>query len=188
MESNQEQPPPAEVIASPSTEQDERAERQEIGVDRPGQLGGAGAEIARERRKRDVDDRAVNEGDARAEDRGARLRVRVALRESRPRPRRRRARRPRRSCRRLHTRERAPAAGASTRRSGRDRRRAHPGRRAARSSPGGTLRSMTGSSPIDLNRSASSPIANNGDPFQVGELPLPDLSRARPRRPARSER
>ena len=83
-EPNQEQPPPAEVIASPSTEQDERPERQEIGVDRPGQLGGAGAEIARERRKRDVDHRAVDEGDARAEDRGGegRARVRVAAWES----------------------------------------------------------------------------------------------------------
>src|SRR5512147_2064585 len=67
------------MIASPSTEQDERAERQEIGVDRPRQLGGAGAEIAGERRKRDVDHRAVDEGDARAEDRGGEVRARVLV-------------------------------------------------------------------------------------------------------------
>jgi hypothetical protein len=43
------------VITGPSTEEDERPERKEIGVDRPGQRGRAGTEIARQRRKRDVD-------------------------------------------------------------------------------------------------------------------------------------
>jgi hypothetical protein len=55
-EPDQEQPPPAEVIASASTEQDERAERQKIGIDRPGQIEGAGAETAGcDRRKHDID-------------------------------------------------------------------------------------------------------------------------------------
>src|SRR5512132_1121626 len=143
------------MIASPSTEQDERAERQKIGVDRPGQFGGAGAEIARERRKRDVDHRAVDEGDARAEDRSSecRARVLVAAWENGRRdpgvagPGDRAAhaavaRTPdsaRSCCRRIQP----PIRSGSTPSS--------PRTKAATSSPGGTLRSTTGRTPIDLN-------------------------------------
>ncbi len=52
----------AEMVTEPAAQQDQRAQRQQVGVDRPGQFRWAGAEIARQRRQGDVDDRAVDEG------------------------------------------------------------------------------------------------------------------------------
>jgi len=52
------------MIAGAAADQDQRAQRQEIGVDRPGQSSGAGTEIMPKGRQRHVDDRTVDEGDA----------------------------------------------------------------------------------------------------------------------------
>ena len=58
----------APTVAGDAAEQDQRAERQQVGVDEPGDRGAARAEIVLDRRQADVDDGAVDEGQARAED------------------------------------------------------------------------------------------------------------------------
>jgi hypothetical protein len=64
-----EDPAPAEAVAKRSAEQDERGERQRIGVDRPLQRGGARVELLADAREGDVDDGAVDEGQSRPQNR-----------------------------------------------------------------------------------------------------------------------
>ena len=66
-EAGDEDPPAAEAIAERAAEQQERGERDEVRVDRPLQTRDVGLQVAADRRQRDVDDRAVEERDARAE-------------------------------------------------------------------------------------------------------------------------
>src|SRR5918992_517243 len=63
-------PPPPEDVAERSADQDQRAEREQVRLDDPLLLGQAAVEVLADRRECDVDDRAVEEHDARAEDRG----------------------------------------------------------------------------------------------------------------------
>ncbi len=60
--------PLAEQVAERPADQDQRAERQQIAVDDPLLRGQPTAERPLDRRQRDVDDRAVEQRDARAED------------------------------------------------------------------------------------------------------------------------
>jgi len=59
---------PAERVGERAGEQDERPERQQVGVDRPLLQREAAAELGRDRRERHVDDRAVEERDERDDD------------------------------------------------------------------------------------------------------------------------
>ncbi len=54
----------AEAVAEGAAKQQQRGQRQEIGVDGPLQVGGAGAELPADRRQADVHHRAVHEGQA----------------------------------------------------------------------------------------------------------------------------
>ena len=59
---------PAPAVAGDAAEEDEGAERQQVGVDEPGDRSAAGAEVMLDGWQADVDHRAVDEGQARAED------------------------------------------------------------------------------------------------------------------------
>ena len=59
---------PAERVRQRAREQDERAERQQVRVDRPLLQGESAAELVRDRRQRHVDDGAVEERDERDDD------------------------------------------------------------------------------------------------------------------------
>ena len=63
-------PPPPVKVARRAAEQQQGGERQGEGVDHPLHLGGGGVEAAPDRRQRDVEHRAVDEGEARGEDAG----------------------------------------------------------------------------------------------------------------------
>ena len=67
---DQEDAPPAEAVAQRAADQQQRGEEERIRLDDPLRLGRRGVEFALDRRQRDVDDRAVDERHARAEDRG----------------------------------------------------------------------------------------------------------------------
>ena len=67
---DQEQAPRAEEVAERAADEQQRAERQQVGVDDPLLQREATAEVALDRRQRDVDDRRVDEDDHRAEDAG----------------------------------------------------------------------------------------------------------------------
>ena len=69
-QSRHEQAAPAEVVAHAAAQQDQGAQRQQIGIDGPGQLRRPGAEIARQGGQGDVDDGAVDKCHAGAEDGG----------------------------------------------------------------------------------------------------------------------
>ena len=56
---DQEQPPVAEEVAQPAAEEQESAEREQVGVHDPGQRGLREAEVGTDRRQRDVHDRRV---------------------------------------------------------------------------------------------------------------------------------
>ena len=57
----------AEQVAERAADQEERAERQQVGVDQPLLEGQAAAEVALDRGQRDVHDRRVDEDDDGAE-------------------------------------------------------------------------------------------------------------------------
>jgi hypothetical protein len=57
------------LVAERASEEQECRERHEIGVEHPLEVGEVGVQVLRDRRKRDVDDRAVEERDPRAQDR-----------------------------------------------------------------------------------------------------------------------
>jgi hypothetical protein len=59
----------AELIAERSADQDERAEKQRVGLDHPLDVGDRGVEIGLKRGQRHVHDRAVDERHARRQDR-----------------------------------------------------------------------------------------------------------------------
>ena len=67
-EADQEDPLAAEEVAERAADEDQRAERQEIGVDDPLLEREAAAEVVLDRGQRDVDDRPVDEHDRRPED------------------------------------------------------------------------------------------------------------------------
>ena len=60
---DEEDPPTAEVVAQRPAEQDERRQRQRVGVDRPLQIAEARVELGADARQRDVDDGAVDHHD-----------------------------------------------------------------------------------------------------------------------------
>ena len=60
----------AEEVAERAADEDQRAEREQVGVDDPLLEREAAAEVALDRRQRDVDDRRVDEHDRRPEDAG----------------------------------------------------------------------------------------------------------------------
>ena len=60
---------PAPAVAGDAAEQHQRAERQQVGVDQPGDRRAVRTEVVLDRRQADVDHRAVDEGEAGAEDR-----------------------------------------------------------------------------------------------------------------------
>jgi hypothetical protein len=62
--------PPAEQVAERAADQQQRAERQEVGLDDPLLRGEASFEVVADRRQRHVDYRAVGEDDHRGEDAG----------------------------------------------------------------------------------------------------------------------
>ena len=62
--------PSPEPVTEGAAEQDERGQRQGVGVDHPLEPGEVGVEVAADRREGDVDDRAVEQGDPAAQDRG----------------------------------------------------------------------------------------------------------------------
>ena len=66
----EEDPPFADQVADPADEQQQAAERDQVGVDDPGEAALAEAEVVLDRRQRDVHDRDVEDDhqDARAED------------------------------------------------------------------------------------------------------------------------
>ena len=68
-DAEREHAPLAVEVAERAADQDQRAERQQVAVDDPLLPGEAAAEPALDRRQRDVDDGAVEQRDARAEDR-----------------------------------------------------------------------------------------------------------------------
>src|SRR5882724_10470728 len=68
------------MIAQRAAEQNQRAQRQQVGIDRPGQFGWAGLKIVREGREGDVDDRPVNESEARSKNGGGEGRTGVHAR------------------------------------------------------------------------------------------------------------
>ncbi len=61
--------PPAQTVPQRSAGEDQRGEHEGVGFDDPLRLGDARAEFALQHREHDVDHGAVDEGDARAEDR-----------------------------------------------------------------------------------------------------------------------
>ena len=65
---DQEQAPRAEQVAERAADQEERAERQQVGVDDPLLQREPAAEVALDRGQRDVHDRRVDEDDDGAED------------------------------------------------------------------------------------------------------------------------
>ena len=67
---DREHPPLAVQVAQRATDQDQRAERQQIAVDHPLLRGQPAAQRDLDRRQRDVHDRAVQQHDARAHDAG----------------------------------------------------------------------------------------------------------------------
>ena len=69
-DAGEEDPAASEAVAERAAEQDERGERQRVGVDHPLQAGGAGAEVGTDRGQRDRDDRGVEEGHARPQNGG----------------------------------------------------------------------------------------------------------------------
>ena len=62
--------PSPEPVAQRAAEQDQGGQGQGVGVDDPLETGEVGVEVAPDRGQRDVDDRAVEQGDAAAEDGG----------------------------------------------------------------------------------------------------------------------
>jgi hypothetical protein len=66
-QSRREDAPPPEDVPERSPDEQQRAEREQVGLDDPLLLDESGVEIVRDRRQRDVDDRAVEEHDPRAE-------------------------------------------------------------------------------------------------------------------------
>ena len=64
-----EHPPPAELVAERAADQEQRDQRQHVGLDDPLLAGEAGVEVVADRRQGDVDDGRVEEDDRRAEDR-----------------------------------------------------------------------------------------------------------------------
>ena len=68
-----------------AAEQQKRAERQQIGVDHPGQFACRRAQAEADRRQPDIDHRAVDEGEAGGEDRGDQHQARVGAAPLRPR-------------------------------------------------------------------------------------------------------
>ncbi len=60
---------PAEPISQRAADQQERGEKERVRLDDPLDVGDGGAELALQRRQGQVDDRAVDEGEARAEHR-----------------------------------------------------------------------------------------------------------------------
>ena len=64
---DEEDPLAAEVVAERATEQDQRRQRQRVGVDRPLQIAEPGVEVVPDARQRHVDDRAVDHHDPGAE-------------------------------------------------------------------------------------------------------------------------
>ena len=65
------------MIPETAREQHEGAERKQIRIDGPRQTRGACVQIERERRQCHVDDRTIDEGQARAESRSGQCRARV---------------------------------------------------------------------------------------------------------------
>ena len=65
---DREDPPAPVQVAERSADQQQRAERQQIRLDHPLLISERAAQVRADRRQRDVDDRAVEEHDARAED------------------------------------------------------------------------------------------------------------------------
>ena len=73
----QHHPPAAIEVARRAAEQEQGGERQGEGVHHPLHLGGAGVEALADRGQRDVEHRAVDEGEAGGEDAGGEDRVRI---------------------------------------------------------------------------------------------------------------
>ena len=69
-ESQREDPPLTVDVAERAADQDQRAQGEQIGVRDPLLRGETTAEVALDRGQRDVDDRTVDRGDRRAQDRG----------------------------------------------------------------------------------------------------------------------
>ena len=69
-DAEREDPPLAVEVAERAADEDERAEREQVGVGDPLLAGQAAAEVALDGRQRDVDHRRVERRDERAEDRG----------------------------------------------------------------------------------------------------------------------
>ncbi len=70
VDADQEDALAAELVADRAPDEDERAVEQRVRLDHPLHVGDRGAEVGLERGKRDVDGRAVDERQARREDRG----------------------------------------------------------------------------------------------------------------------
>ena len=68
-EPDDEEPPPAELVPEAAADQEQRDHRQHVGLDHPLLPGQPGVQLPPQRGQRDVDDRAVEEDDGRAEDR-----------------------------------------------------------------------------------------------------------------------
>ena len=69
-DADREDPPLAEEVAERPADEDERPEREQVGVRDPLLAGQPAAEVLLDRRQRDVDHGRVQPGDERAHDRG----------------------------------------------------------------------------------------------------------------------
>ncbi len=69
-DADDEHPSPAETVTRGASEQDERGQRQRVGVDRPLETGEVRAQVLADHRERHVDHRGIEEGHAGAENRG----------------------------------------------------------------------------------------------------------------------
>ena len=68
-QADDEHPPPPELVAEAAADQEQRDQREHVGLDHPLLAGEADVEAVADRRQGDVDDGAVEEDDGRAEDR-----------------------------------------------------------------------------------------------------------------------